>query len=83
MLHSTVANAALSEVAKLQGHARAKGFKRASAPLVFTRSDCDIYRDPKSGKWVADVYTMYNGCRDKLLTRKAADMLTGLLRAVL
>lgn len=80
--HQMAEHRALKDVLKMEGVARAKGFKRVRACLAFERVDADIFYDTESLKWVCNVFTMYNGKRDKLVTRRAHEMLFGLLKAV-
>lgn len=76
---------AVNQTSHCFGHLRAKGFTRpyGGGELRYHRSDAELYFDRESGKWVCDVYTVVDGARDKLFTRKAAPMLLTVLKSIL
>lgn len=59
----------------------AKGFKRKSAELKFTRVDADLYWDNDSRKWVCDLFTSEGNERISFATRKANAMLCVLIKS--
>lgn len=76
---------AMRQADTYRGHLRAKGFTRkaGSGDLIFTRGDADLRYDGDADRWVCDVFTVVDGKRAVLFTRKAAPMLLTVLKSVL
>lgn len=59
----------------------AKGFKRKTAELKFSRVDADLYWDSESRKWVCDLFSSEGNERIAFATRKANEMLCVLIKS--
>ncbi|PZQ95077.1 MAG: hypothetical protein DI533_20695 [Cereibacter sphaeroides] len=58
-----------------------KGFKRPDHTLRYTRRDADLWWCADSRRWICDIWKTSDGDRVALVTRKANDGLSVLLKS--